>query len=205
MNNAQTNVYLIDDDEAICKAIKWLLETANLIVKVYSNAQTFLDEYNANWRGCILIDVRMPGMSGLQLQEQLNACGNLMPIIMLTGHGDMAMAIRALKAGAFDFITKPFNDQNLIEQVQTALLKEKNSIKVDNLWERYRLLSPREKEVMEKIVDGKMNKVIAYELNVSMKTVELHRSNLMHKMMANSLAELVKMHCSMQMKVDFLC
>ena len=103
------------------QTFKWLLETANLIVKVYSNAQTFLDEYNANWRGCILIDVRMPGMSGLQLQEHLNACGNLMPIIMLTGHGDMAMAIRALKAGAFDFITKPFNDQNLIEQVQTAL------------------------------------------------------------------------------------
>ena len=128
MNNTQGTIYVIDDDEAICKAIKWLLEPANLIVKIYHSAFTFLEEYNPNLRGCLLIDIRMPGISGLQLQERLVALGNSMPIIMLTGHGDISMAVRALKSGAFDFITKPFNDQYLLEQIQIALLKEGKSV-----------------------------------------------------------------------------
>ena len=204
MNSNQATIYVIDDDEAICKAIKWLLETASMAVRVYHSAAQFLEEYNSNMRGCLLIDVRMPGMSGLQLQDHLNTCGNAMPIIMLTGHGDIAMAVRALKSGAFDFITKPFNDQNLIEQIQIALLKERNNTKIEEIWKCYRLLSSREQEIMECISSGKMNKVIAHELNISVKTVELHRANVMQKMKAKNLAELVKMHCSMQMNTSFV-
>lgn len=204
MKNSQDTIYVIDDDEAICKAIKWLLETANLNVKIHHSAFTFLEEYSPSLRGCLLIDVRMPQMSGLQLQERITAMGNTMPIIMLTGHGDISMAVRALKAGAFDFITKPFNDQNLLEQIQIALLKGKSSSNVEDIWRRYKTLSTREQEVMTNIITGKMNKVIAYDLNISIKTVELHRANLMLKMQAKNLAELVKMHCSMQMNTNFL-
>lgn len=202
--NKQDTIYVVDDDEPICKAIQWLLEPANLEVKIYHSALTFLKNYNLNLRGCLLIDVRMPGMSGLQLQEQLISLGNTMPIIMLTAHGDVSMAVRALKAGAFDFITKPFNDQNLLEQIQSALLKDKNKSNMEDIWKRYKMLSNREKEIMECIIIGKMNKTIAYELDISIKTVELHRANIMQKMQAKNLVELVKMHCSMQMNHNFL-
>lgn len=204
MDNIQNTIYVIDDDEAICKALKWLLEPANLTVKIYNNAFNFLEEYNLDLRGCLLIDVRMPGMSGLQLQEHLSELGNSMPIIMLTAHGDISMAVRALKAGALDFIVKPFNDQNLLEQIQIALLKERNSSNIEDIRRRYKALSIREQEVMASIISGKMNKVIASELNISSKTVELHRANLMKKMQAKNLPELVKMHCSMQMNNNFL-
>lgn len=204
MHNVQSTIYVVDDDEAIGKAIKWLLESANLNVKIYPSALTFLGEYNLNWRGCLLIDVRMPEMSGLQLQDRLISLGNAMPIIMMTGHGDIPMAVRALKAGAFDFITKPFNDHNLLEQIQMALLREKKTKSVEEIRKRYKLLSTREQEIMESIINGKMNKVIAYELNISIKTVELHRSNVMEKMQASTLAELVKMHCSMQLNTHVL-
>ena len=204
MNNSQETIYVIDDEEAICKAIKWLLEPANLVVKIYHSALTFLQEYNPCLRGCLLIDVRMPEMSGLQLQERLVALRNTMPIIMLTGHGDISMAVRALKAGAFDFITKPFNNQNLLEQIQNALFKDKHNSNVEDIVKRHKTLTHRELEIMDSIVTGKMNKVIAYELDISTKTVELHRANIMQKMQAKSLAELVKMHCSMQMNTNFL-
>lgn len=204
MNSTSDTVYVIDDDVAICKAIKWLLEPANLKVKIYHSALIFLEEYNLNLRGCLLIDVRMPEMSGLQLQERLITLGNSMPIIMLTGHGDISMAVRALKIGAVDFITKPFNDQHLLEQIQFSLLKEKNRGTVEDIWKRYKILSAREQEIMSNIITGKMNKVIAHELNISAKTVELHRANVMQKMQAKNLAELVKMHCSMQMNNNFL-
>lgn len=202
--NSQDTIYVVDDDEGIGKAIKWLLEPVNLNVKVYHSALTFLKEYNTNLRGCLLIDVRMPEMSGLQLQERLMSLGNTMPIILLTAHGDISMATRALKAGAFDFITKPFNDQNLFEQIQAALLKEKEGSTVRNIYERYKKLSTREQEVVESIIAGKMNKIIAHELNISTKTVELHRANIMQKMQAKNLAELVKMHCSMRMNKNLL-
>jgi two-component system response regulator FixJ len=204
MNDILNVVYLIDDDEALCKAIQWLLEPANLQVKIFHSAFAFLETYNSNLRGCLLIDVRMPGMSGLQLQEQLISMGNLMPIIMLSGHGDIAMAVRALKAGAIDFITKPFNDQSLLEQIQNALLKDKSKDNIANIWKRYKMLSEREQEVMLKISAGKMNKVIAHELNISAKTVEVHRASIMQKMQAKSLAELVKMDCMMKMNNTFL-
>lgn len=204
MQNPQSTIYVIDDDEAIGKSVKWLLESANLNVKIYHSALTFLEEYNVNLRGCLLIDVRMPSMSGLQLQERLISLGNSMPIIMITGHGDIPMAVRALKAGAFDFITKPFNDQSLLEQIQMALLKEKKSNNVEEIRKRYKLLSVREREIMDSIIIGKMNKAIAYDLNISIKTVELHRANVMEKMQAGNFAELVKMHCSMQMNISFV-
>jgi len=203
VNHTSNIVYVIDDDEAICKAIKWLLETANLQVKTFYNAFDFLKEYSANLRGCLLIDVRMPEISGLQLQEKLVALGNTMPIIMLSGHGDIPMAVRALKTGAIDFITKPFNDQALLEQIQNALLINKAKYNVEGIWRLYKMLSPREQVIMSKIAEGKMNKAIAYELNISIKTIEVHRAHVMQKMGAKNLAELIKMHCSMQMNNVF--
>ncbi len=196
-------IYVIDDDEAICKAIKWLLETANLEVKIFHSALAFLKEYSPALRGCLLIDVRMPEMSGLQLQEKLIALGNTIPIIMLTGHGDIAMAVRALKAGAIDFITKPFNDQALLEQIQNALLINKLKNDIEEIWKRYKTLSQREQQILSKIVAGKMNKAIAYELNISIKTTEAHRAHIMEKMNAKNLVDLIKMHCSMEMNTAF--
>lgn len=203
MHNISSIIYVIDDDEALCKAIKWLLETANLQVKTFHNAFDFLKEYSANLRGCLLIDVRMPEMSGLQLQEKLVTLGNTMSIIMLSGHGDIPMAVRALKAGAIDFITKPFNDQTLLEQIQNALLINKTKLNVENIYTLYKKLTEREQEIMLKIVAGKMNKAIAYELNISIKTIEVHRANIMQKMGAKTLADLIKKHCSMEMNNVF--
>jgi two-component system response regulator FixJ len=187
----------------MCQAIQWLLEPANLQVNVFYDALSFLKAYDPSWRGCLLIDVRMPGMSGLQLQEKLISLGNRMPVIMLSGHGDVSMAVRALKAGAIDFIMKPFNDQSLLEQIQNALLQDKDKDILESILGRYNTLSEREQEVMQHISAGEMNKVIAHELGISAKTVEIHRANIMQKMEAKSLANLVKMHCVMEMNNRF--
>jgi FixJ family two-component response regulator len=204
MENRPNTIYVIDDEEAICNSIKWLLETASLEVKIFHNALSFLEEYCLNLKGCLLIDVRMPEISGLQLQEKLVALGNIMPIIMLSGHADIPMAVRALKAGAVDFITKPFNDQALLEQIQHALLLNKSKNSIEDIWKRYKTLSHREQEIMSKIVAGKMNKTMAYELNISTKTIEVHRAHIMQKMGAKNLVALIKMHCSMQMNNVFV-
>ena len=194
MSSTKQNIYIIDDDKDFCKALQWLLESVDLKVKVYHTAMEFLNEYQLAWRGCLLIDIRMPSMSGLQLQEKLIELGNLMPIIMISGHGDMAMAIRAMKAGAIDFITKPLNDQILLEQIQNALsLNSKNDSK-QSVLECYQQLTAREQQIFSKVAEGKMNKQIASDLNISSKTVELHRANLMRKMDSRTLAELIKMY-----------
>ncbi|MGM9454997.1 response regulator transcription factor [Legionella bozemanae] len=195
-------VFVVDDDPEICKSFKWLFESINLQVQAYDNARDFLDSYT-NQQGCLIIDVRMPIMSGLELLEQLNASQNRLPVIVITGYGDISMAIRAMKAGAEDFILKPVNHQNLLEVTQKCLKKNNNNtISQSNFHERMNSLTKREKQVMNLVVEGKLNKQIAYDLNISISTVEVHRANVMRKMETKSLAELIKINLIYTRAID---
>ncbi len=189
-------VFIVDDDEAVRQSTAWLIESIGLTVNTYSSADEFLQNYSDNDTGCIVMDVRMPGMSGLDAQEEMNKLNIKVPLIFITGHGDVPMAVKALKRGAFDFIEKPFNDQHLLDAVQRALKQntESNQLRSANesIKQRISSLTPRENEVMQRVTQGKPNKVIAHELNVSIKTVEVHRARMMEKMQAGSVAELVK-------------
>ncbi|HBI21102.1 MAG TPA: DNA-binding response regulator [Legionella sp.] len=196
MTELNNTVFLVEDDVSVRNSLQWLLESVQLIVKSYASGQAFLKDRSINTRGCLITDVRMPGMSGLELIDELNAAGYVLPIIVITGHGDIAMAVRAMKFGAIDFITKPFDDQYLIDQVHQAL--KKNSpppafmTAQTTLSLEFARLTPREHHVMLLIIDGKLNKQIANELNIGLSTVELHRARIMKKTNANSIAELVK-------------
>ena len=189
-------VFIVDDDEAVRQSTAWLVESIGLNVSTFASADEFLHSYNDNDTGCIVMDVRMPGMSGLDAQEEMNKRSIKLPLIFITGHGDVPMAVKALKRGAFDFIEKPFNDQHLLDAVQRALKQNSESIELrtakESIKKRIASLTPRESEVMERVTQGKPNKVIAHELNVSIKTVEVHRARMMEKMEAGSVAELVK-------------
>ncbi len=188
-------VFIVDDDEAVRQSTAWLVESIGLKVTTFTCADEFFEHYN-NEQGCIVMDVRMPGMSGLEAQEEMNNRGIKLPLIFITGHGDVPMAVRALKRGAFDFIEKPFNDQLLLDSIQRGL--KTNSEAMESLVrnkvidELISALTPREKEVMQRVTEGKPNKVIAHELNVSIKTIEVHRARMMEKMKASSVAELVR-------------
>ncbi|CAM4443007.1 MAG: Response regulator protein TmoT [Legionellaceae bacterium] len=193
----EATVYVIDDDTALCESLHWLIESIGLRVRIYNNAKDFLNEYRPEMKGCLLIDIRMPGLSGYELQDILISQHNRLPVIMMTGHGDIPMAVRALKAGAIDFITKPFNAQYLLEQIQKAIQQDSARTQVPEytiLSKRFSSLTSREKEVLEGVVAGQLNKEIAYDLGISLKTVELHRSHVMQKIQAKSLAELVKFY-----------
>jgi len=188
-------VFIVDDDEAVRQSTAWLIESIGLNVCTFASADEFLENYN-NESGCIVMDVRMPGISGLEAQEEMKNRGISLPLIFITGHGDVPMAVRALKRGAFDFIEKPFNDQLLLDAVQRGLKKSSEAreslIENESIDKRIASLTPREHEVMLRVTEGKPNKVIAHELNVSIKTVEVHRARMMEKMEASSVAELVK-------------
>ena len=188
-------VFIVDDDEAVRQSTAWLIESIGLKVQTFISADEFLENYN-NESGCIVMDVRMPGMSGLEAQEELKERDINLPLIFITGHGDVPMAVRALKRGAFDFIEKPFNDQLLLDAVQRGLKQDSEAreslIQNESIDRRIASLTPREHEVMLRVTEGKPNKVIAHELNVSIKTVEVHRARMMEKMEASSVAELVK-------------
>ena len=194
-------VFIVDDDEAVRQSTAWLIESIGLKVNSFVSADDFLENYN-NESGCIVMDVRMPGMSGLEAQEEMKNRGISLPLIFITGHGDVPMAVRALKRGAFDFIEKPFNDQLLLDAVQRGLKQNSEAreslLLNESIDKRISSLTPREHEVMLRVTEGKPNKVIAHELNVSIKTVEVHRARMMEKMEASSVAELVKvtMHAS---------
>lgn len=190
-------VFVVDDDAAMRTSLRWLIESVGLSVETYNSAQEFLNAYTPDRSGCIVLDVRMPGMSGLELQEHLNSRRIMIPVIIVTGHGDIPMAVAAMKAGAVEFIEKPFNDQRLLDCVQEALQRD-NRIRNDQVEkaaidQRLDNLTPREREVMEMVVAGKANKVIAALLDVSAKTVEAHRAKVMEKMGVTSLAELVRL------------
>lgn len=188
-------VFVVDDDEAVRQSTAWLIESIGLKVITFTSADEFLENFNQQ-QGCIVMDVRMPGMSGLEAQEEMKNRGITLPLIFITGHGDVPMAVRALKRGAFDFIEKPFNDQLLLDSVQRGLKCNSEAmesfIRNESIDKRISALTPREKEVMMRVTEGKPNKVIAHELSVSIKTVEVHRARMMEKMEAGSVAELVK-------------
>ena len=193
-------VFIVDDDEAVRDSLRWLMRSVGLAAETFDSANAFLDRYNNADSGCLVLDIRMPGMSGLDLQEQMNSDGIKIPIIFITGHGDVPIAVRALKAGAFDFIEKPFKDQILLDSVQRAIAHdEEQRLETDmqaDINARLKLLTPREREVMELVVNGNANKVIAIELGVTQKTVEAHRAKVMEKMQARSLSALVRMRLS---------
>ena len=193
----EATVFVVDDDDAVRESLAFLLKSVGLKVESFPSAQDFLKSYNPARAGCLVLDIRMPGMSGLELQEKLKQMESMLPIIFITGHGDVPMAVKAIKAGAADFVQKPFRDQELIDRIR-EVLEEDASARVEKLQKaeilkRIDSLTEREREVMEQVVDGKANKVVAIDLNISQRTVEIHRANVMDKMKARSLAQLVRL------------
>lgn len=190
-------VHIIDDDEAAREALAFLLDCHDIATRTYSSGPLFLQAARKLEPGCIVTDVRMPEMSGIELLNRLNAMGVTEPIIVITGHADVPMAIQAMRGGVADFIEKPFSDDAILDAVRTALASRQGRDEIGN--ERARIskmlatLSGREREVMEGLVDGKANKVIAYDLGISARTVEVYRSNVMTKMGARTLSDLVRM------------
>jgi FixJ family two-component response regulator len=196
-NNTRPTIFVVDDDSAVRDALKLLLRSVGHAVETYASAQEFLDAYSEDRPGCLVLDIRMPGMSGLELQQRLNEKHSILPIIFITGHGDVPMAVEAMQAGAVDFIQKPFRDQDLIDRINQALEKDSSNRAAlgerNDIRRRLETLTPREREVLDLVVHGKANKVIAGDLKLSQRTVEIHRARVMEKMQASSLAHLVRM------------
>lgn len=190
-------IYLVDDDEALRDSLVWLLESQGFKVEAFASAEAFLRVWRPEFNGCLLLDVRMPGMSGLELHERLRAHYCTLPVIFITGHGDVPMAVSALKKGAFHFIEKPFNDHDLVDLVEKALAADRDRQRVaasrETIEARLATLTQREREVMELILEGKYNKVIADDLSISMRTVEAHRSRIFDKMDVRSAVELAQL------------
>jgi FixJ family two-component response regulator len=197
MEKTESTVFIVDDDDAVLDSLRMLMKSVGLATECYSSAADFLEAYDPARSGCLVLDVRMPGMSGIDLQERLALMHSMLPIIFITGHGDVQMAVHALQAGAVDFIQKPFSDQALLDRIQQTVLqdlKNRESLrKRDEIVRRIEKLTPREKQVMEMVTAGKANKVIAIDLGVSERTVEIHRARVMQKMEADSLPHLVRM------------
>jgi len=197
MQQQAPTVFVVDDDEGVRNSLRFLLKSVGLATRALSSAGEFLDTYKPSQPGCLVLDVRMPGMSGLELQQQLNLRGAVIPVIFITGHGDIPMAVEAMQQGAFDFLQKPFRDQDLIDRIQRALERDaRNRTALDQharIRERLDSLTPREREVLALMTRGKPNKIMAAELGVSQRTVEIHRARVMEKSGASSLAQLVRM------------
>ena len=199
MPNREPLVYVVDDEASIRDSLAMLLRSVGLVSRTFGDAKSFLAAYEPRADACLVADVRMPGMSGIELQEALRSRGAELPIVIITGHGDIAMAVRAMKAGAADFIEKPFHDQTLLDAVHRALARaadprvEAAAMDSDELQKRLATLTPREREVMALVVEGRPNKAIATRLGLSTRTVEVHRAKSMEKMQAQSLADLVRM------------
>jgi len=197
MTEQTPTIFLVDDDEAVRDSLGLLMKSVSLTSQSFASADEFLAQYDPENPGCLILDIRMPGMSGIELQEKLIEMRAILPIIFITGHGDIPMAVEAMQRGAVDFIPKPFRDHELLDRVNKALkIDEENRssmLEQEEIEERIGSLTPREKQVMELVVQGKANKVIAGDLDVSQRTVEIHRSRVMEKMKARSLAQLVRM------------
>lgn len=196
MIQEQPLVYLVDDDEAVRDSLGLLMKSVGLRCELYASALEFLEHYDPGRHSCLVADIRMPGLSGLELQQRLNEQQAEIPIIFITGHGDVPMAVNAMKSGATDFIQKPFRDQDLLDRIQKALEQDQQQraagARTRVIRDRLKLLTPRELEVMQRVVRGQANKVIAMDLGVSQRTVELHRARVMRKLKMRSLAELVQ-------------
>jgi two-component system response regulator FixJ len=197
MQEPTPTVFVVDDDNAVRNSLRLLLKSVGLASQPLGSAAEFLETYRPSQPGCLVLDVRMPGMSGLELQRELNLRGATIPVIFITGHGDIPMAVEAMQQGAFDFLAKPFRDQELIDRVQRALAKDgttRTALKErERIRERLESLTPREREVLSLMTQGKPNKIMAHELGVSQRTVEIHRARVMEKSGASSLAQLVRM------------
>ncbi len=197
MTDDAATVFIVDDDEAVRDSLSMLMRSVSQKAETFSSAREFLEQYDPERSGCLVLDIRMPGMSGMELHQELSDRGAILPIIFVTGHGDVPMAVEAMQRGAVDFLQKPYRDQDLLDRINAALdLDTKNRAElgqVDTIRERIETLTPREREVMEMVVNGKANKVIAADLGVSQRTVEIHRGRVMEKMRARSLAHLVRM------------
>jgi FixJ family two-component response regulator len=190
-------VFVVDDDEAVRDSLRLLLKSHGMPAVTHGSAEEFLNGYDAEQPGCIVLDVRMPGMSGPELQDELNRRGAVIPVIFVTGHGDVPMAVEAMRHGAVDFLQKPFGDEDLIERIQRALSADRLNRETlgakDQIRARIAALTPRERQVLDLVTRGKSNKVIAGDLGASQRTVEIHRAHVMEKMGATSLAQLVRM------------
>ena len=195
VENAVVNI--VDDDESLRRAMDSLCRSLGFETRTYGSAQAFLDARREDMSGCLVLDVRLPGVSGLNFQSQLAALGIRLPVILVTGHGDIPMSVRAMKAGAVDFLPKPFRDQDLLDAVTTAVEKDRKRRAVDGdahlLRDRFLTLSPREQQVMMLVTTGRMNKQVAGDLGLSEITVKIHRAAAMRKMGARTLADLVRM------------
>jgi len=195
-------IMVVDDDSGVRNSMRSLLKSVGLESALYASAQEFLAAYQPVQPGCLVLDIRMPGMSGLELQQQLNLRGAVIPVIFMTGHGDIPMAVEAMQHGAFDFLQKPFRDQDLLDRIQRAIVKDTEQRQT--LGETARIkahvesLTAREREVLDLMTQGKQNKSIAQDLGVSPRTVEIHRARVMEKMNAQSVAQLVRMMLDLQ-------
>ena len=206
MTDTQQTVYVVEDDEAVRDSLELLLKSDGKPVKTYDNASAFLKDYSEKMAGCIVLDIRMPGMDGMELQKKLNDKHSILPIIFVTGHGDVPMAVDAMKEGAVDFIQKPYREEALLQKIEAALEQDLEQRKTlgekQEILRRVKSLTPREHEIMDRMIAGQANKVIAIELEISQRTVEIHRSRVMHKMGTHSLAHLVRMVLSVKDLID---
>ena len=197
MTPERSTVLVVDDDASVREALGDLFQSVGLRVEVFASTQEFLKNRRPEGPGCLVLDVRLPGKSGLDFQQELNAANISLPIVFLTGHGDIPMSVRAMKAGAVEFLTKPFREQDLLDAVQTALERDRINREDEKLLttlrQRFASLTPREQAIMPLVVAGRRNKQIAFEIGISEVTVKVHRTNLMRKMQASSLADLITM------------
>jgi FixJ family two-component response regulator len=197
MNVDVAKVYIVEDDDAVRESLQLVLESVGYKTQSFASANAFLDSYDSDLAGCLVLDIRMPGMSGMELQRKLNERNSILPIIFVTGHGDVPMAVEAMQQGALDFVQKPYREQELLEKIEHAFkidvanrtsLQQRQAIAT-----RLQNLTPRELDVLRLMIEGKANKVIAIDLDISQRTVEIHRARVMEKLEANSLAHLVRM------------
>ncbi len=190
-------IFIVEDDDAVRESLQLVLESLGHTVSTFASAGAFLEKFNSDLAGCLVLDIRMPGMNGMELQRKLNDNNSMLPIIFVTGHGDVPMAVEAMQQGAFDFIQKPYREQQLLEKIERALQLDKENR--ESLQQRQAILAhlqeltPREMDVLLLMIEGKANKVIAADLDISQRTVEIHRARVMEKLRANSLAHLVRM------------
>jgi len=200
MNDINTNrlptAYVVDDDESIRTLWRWLMESNGVAVRTFATATEFIESYRSGDAGCLVLDLKLPGMSGLELQEYLNSKGIEIPIVFVTGHGDVPAAVSALKGGAVDFIEKPFSHREVLSIIENALQRDAENrekrARRSRIAGRLAMLTEREREVLQRVIEGKQNKIIAADLDISMKTVEFHRAKVMEKMGVTSVAELVQ-------------
>jgi two-component system response regulator FixJ len=201
----ESTVYVVDDDDGMRRALETLLNTVGFKTSVFSRPSEFLAKFDADAPGCLVLDIRMPEMSGLELQQYLNTIGSMLPVIFITGHGDVPMAVQAMKEGAFEFIQKPFRDQDLLDHINHAIIQDTQNrsslARRAEVLHRVESLTARERQVMDLVVDGAANKVIAIDLGLSERTVEIHRAKVMEKMGSRSVAHLVKLQLTLTQEV----